>query len=67
MWLIFIAIILITGFLSRIKQEGRSCSQVDLVLEKPFTSEGFSKALENLETLLAKRLTEISAGKAVAV
>jgi len=29
--------------------------------------EGFSKALENLETLLAKRLTEISAGKAVAV
>ena len=41
-------IMLVTGFLDRIKQEGRSCSQVDLLLEKPFTPEGFKEALAKL-------------------
>jgi CheY-like chemotaxis protein len=41
-------IMLVTGFADRLKQERRSRLPVDRLLEKPFTSEGFSEALAEL-------------------
>ncbi len=41
-------IMMVTGFLDRIKNEGRSCEDIDLVLEKPFRVEQFLEGLTRL-------------------
>jgi CheY-like chemotaxis protein len=41
-------IMLVTGFPDRLKQERRSGSPIDCLLEKPFTPESFSEALAEL-------------------